>query len=168
MLLAILLFVLSSSFCEDIDNGWKGLQPLRVTKNEFEKKIGVPGTKQEEYYYFDYQTEDAYFQANFSSQPCRDDKFSRGKFYIPEGTLLDYSVIIKARPKVSELKFDRAKFVKLSGGHVPYLGTYQNASQGIDIAFRIESDGSEVVEKIYFQPSKADAEKFKCTNVPSF
>ena len=162
MFFLIGIFVVSLlASCQTIENGWKGIKPLHTNRIVVEKILGPAKVNDSGYYYYDYNTEDAYIQVNYSTAPCQDDKYKRGKFNVAENTVLDYSVILKNAVRITDFEFDKKKYYKETGGDVLNLATYRNYEDGVAIGVTLKKH-DEIVNPIRFQPAKNDATKFAC------
>ena len=114
---AICIAIISPSiFSQKLADGWKGLRPLKSTLQHEEKALGKPWRIDDNNYY-NYETDEAYIEVNYSTAPFLANQYKRGKYKIPENTILDYSVIPKARPKVVDFEFDRRKYERYGAGH---------------------------------------------------
>lgn len=160
MILSMLTLILTSAVsCESIENGWKKIKPLQTERTVAERVLGSGAADDNSYYM--YPTEDAYVQVNYSTAPCKANRYERGKFNVPYNTVLDYSVMFKNPPLLSEIRFNREKYVKDTSGDLLDVAAYRNNEDGVDIAVAIEGN-REIVHKIYFRPTRKDSEKFVC------
>jgi hypothetical protein len=146
-----------------IEKGWKGIKPLNTTKLSVNKLLGVPEVDDNEYY--GYASDEAFVQVNYSTAPCQDNQYKRGKFNVSKDTVLGYDVHIKQRVKLSEIKFNREKYIKDTSGDVANNALYINEEDGVWIGVWTgisQQENDEYIGTIYFKPSKKNAEKFKC------
>jgi hypothetical protein len=160
MFFLILLLSIGSIQC-DVQDGWKDLRPLVTSRPEAEKKIGSFRTGAANKDYYDYETEDAFVQINYSTVPCSEDRLSRGQYSVPTNTILDYWVVPKKKIKLTQLRFDRTKFERVTG-HVLNAAHYENTNDGIDISVTVEIDGTETLAKIRYTPPRSLARKYSC------
>lgn len=160
MYFAIALILLSSvASCQTVDDGWKGIKPLHTGKGAAEKLLGK--AKVDDNNYHMYTNGDVSVEINYSTSPCKKEQYNRGKFDVPESTVLGYRVLFKTYPKLSELKFNKEKYENYPGGHVPNLEYFSNYEDGIRIEV-VMRNGDQFVQKIEYSPSKSDSKKLAC------
>ena len=147
-----------------IEDGWKGIKPLKTNKVEVSKLLGTPEIDDNDYH--NYRTDEAFVRVNYSTAPCQKSDFGRGKFNIPKEIVLDYVVHIKELVKLSEFKFEREKYIKDTSGDVENNVLYVNEREGIIISVHIQ-EGTEYAGTIYFRPKPKLAETLKCTEIKS-
>jgi hypothetical protein len=157
----ILVIALLSPFaiCQTIENGWKEIKPLKTSKAAVEKILGHAEPDQSGY--FGYQPGDEVFvQVNYSTEPCQADSVGRGKYAVPKDTVLGYNVRFRKSINLSDLKYRRQDYVRQTDPHSEGQFVLINRNGGVMITG--ETNGSDLVNVIYFTPSTADKEKFKC------
>lgn len=162
MSLMIFMSLIMTIQCQTIEKGWKEIRPLHSDKSAVDRILGP--SKVDKNGYFDYSTEDAYIRVNYSTVPCRNNQYLRGKFSVPENTVLDYVVLWKNLTKLSELEFKREQYHKDTSGDVTNFISYINSKDGVAINVTVLGN-EEFVRNIRFRPSKTDSEKFACVNV---
>jgi hypothetical protein len=156
--LFVTLLVHSGS-CQNIEQGWKGIKSLKSSRAEVEKILGKGEVDRSGY--FRYSVPDAFVRINYSVAPCSIAPMNRGKFRIPENTVIDYYVVPKESLRLEDLKFNREEFYKDTSGDVTDKIVYANQSNSILINVD-NRNGSELVATIYFNPTKIDSEILKC------
>ena len=145
--------------CNPVEDGWKGIRPLRTNFDQVSKSLGKGKTDSDGN--FNFVTEDASIHAIFSSAPCTEAGFGRGDYNVPERTILNYVVHMKKLVKFTDLDLDRENYVRDASGDVINSFTYVNKKDGVWISVRIRDD-IEYVGTIYYWPTEKDKEKFKC------
>lgn len=156
----ILLFV---TCCDSIDDGWKGIKPFHTPRKEVERLLGEP--KVDDNGYYRYSTPEADIEINYSSTPCSENRYGRGKFKIPVDTVLSYRVIMKTRPKIDDLEFDRQKFQREASGHVLNLASYVNKDNTVSILVTVEIETDEFAREIDYRASSVTMEKLQCKEI---
>ena len=159
-----LVFVMTLSlvtYCDSIEDGWKGIKPFHTSRLEVERLLGRP--KIDDNGYYRYSTPEADIEINYSSIPCSENRYGRGKFKIPLETVLSYRVLLKARPKVSDLEFDRQIFQRETSGHVLNLASYVNKDSTVSVLVTIETNSDEFVREIDYRPPTTELEKLECS-----
>jgi hypothetical protein len=157
----ILVIVLLSPFasCQRIENGWKEIKPLKTSKAAVEKILGH--VEPDQYGYFGYQLGDEVFvQINYTTKPCQASSVGRGDYAVPKDTVLRYDVRFRKPIKLSDLKYRRQDYVRQTDAHSEGQFVLINRNGGVMITG--ETNGSDLVNVIYFTPSTDDKEKFKC------
>lgn len=92
----ILLFIMFLNLivsCDTIEDGWKGIKPLKTDKISVNKLLGTPEIDDNEYHR--YTSDEAFVRVNYSTAPCKDNQYKRGEYNIAQDTVLDYYVVIK-------------------------------------------------------------------------
>lgn len=157
-----LIFILLSNvvvFSQTIEFGWKGIEPLKTSKVAVNKILGTPEIDDNDYH--GYTTDEGFVQVNYSTVPCKDDQYKRGKYNIAQDTVLDYIVNLKEAIKLSEFKYKREKYIKDTSGCLLNSALYINEADGIWFNVYIQEE-IEYVTKIYYKQNKQDAESLKC------
>src|SRR4029079_1339768 len=114
-LLISLILLAQGALGQSVEDGWKGIRPIVATKSEVQKAFGKPSVIDDNNYY-GYRTEDAFIQVNYSTEPCKENRYGRGKFKIAIDTVLSYDVHFRKAVKLSDLNFDRSKYGKDTSG----------------------------------------------------
>lgn len=159
----ILIFIMmfnSITLCNPVEDGWKGIKPLKTNKAVVEKLLGKPTKIDDNDYYF-YSTEDGLINVNYSISPCTANSYERGHFNIPQNTVLSYYIIIYKELKLKDLDFKREKYRRVDDYHLMDVADYINSDDGIVIEVK-KVDEIEYVSKIYFYPDKLNKENLKC------
>lgn len=107
-----------------IESGWKSIKPLITDKAFVNKLLGTP--KIDENNYHNYLTEEAFVQVNYSSTPCKNNQYGRGKFNVLQDRVLDYTVRLKKPIKLDEFNFEREKYIKDTSGDLVNTVSYHN------------------------------------------
>lgn len=68
--LFLTVFLNSIVSCQTIEEGWKGIKPLKADKTSVEKLLGKPEIDNNGYH--GYRTDGAFIQVNYSTLPCVD------------------------------------------------------------------------------------------------
>ena len=158
----VVLAVAANCFGVDnfIEEGWKGIKPLKTDQATVEKIIGKP-EKITRAGYYNYKTDEFFMHVNYSTAPCEKSDYNRGKFNIPENTVLGYNVILSEGIKLSEFKFQREKYTKQADSERSNAFYYINFEDAIHLGV-IVVNGTEYVWSIWFYPSEKDEKKFEC------
>ena len=152
----------SPDVARNLEEGWYGVKPLRTRKTEVDKVFGKPDVDDNNY--FRYSTKDASIQVNYSTTPCKENRYERGVFSVPENTVLDYTVYFKEQPAfplLSSLKFDKKKYTKDTTAHLGRYVGYWNTEDGVQISAYLLGN-VERVQSIRFQPGPSDMKKLSC------
>ncbi|MGH9949909.1 MAG: hypothetical protein ACRD6X_22300 [Pyrinomonadaceae bacterium] len=160
MKIMLIILILGSWLqCQSVDDGWKGIKPLHTTVTEVQKLLGEPEI--DKFGYYRYKSDEAFVLINFSSEPCESSDYGRGKFNVPEGTVLDYFVSLQSRTPIANLKFNRNDYFRDLSGDVRNSVLYVNHDRSIIISAS-KQERDESAGRIYYYPRKVDVEKFKC------
>jgi hypothetical protein len=147
-------------WCDSIENGWKGIKPLKTDKASVDKLLGTPEIDTDGFQ--GYTKDNIYVRINYSSTPCINTYFGRGEYNIAKDTVLNYEVVIKRVMKISELEFNHEKYLKDTSGDLANFVSYIDSEDGIIITVYVQ-EGTEYVKTISFSPTKQDSETFKCS-----
>lgn len=145
--------------------------PLKTSKIEAEKILGKPtyigkpevrGTG-----HYEYETEDATVQINYSTEPCKKNYGGRGDYSVPKDTVLGYIVVPKKSIKLSDFKYSREKYEKIEnkGEYTDYF--YENADDGIIFSTKVK-DNVEYLYHISFDPRIKNIGYRECTSRINF
>lgn len=156
---AFILFLVFQAHCQTIDNGWKGVTPLKATRADVEKVWGKG--ERDRTGSFRYSTSDAFVRIHYSSEPCQPDETGRQPFNVPKDTVLDYIVFPNKLLYLSELKLKAGDFFKDTSGDVRNSYVYVNRDNSIIVSIHVENN-VEYVSKIQFRPTRDRAENFRC------
>jgi hypothetical protein len=158
-ILILILFLISTVSCQTIEDGWKGIQPLKTQKSSIEHLLGE-GEKTKDGFYV-YETSDFRIVMNYSTASCEANELARGKYNVPKDFVLNYIVYIKKPVEISKLKFDRHNYHRDQKGDTENSVLYLNKDESIIIGSNFQQE-TEYGGTIYYKPRKVDIEKFKC------
>ncbi|MCO6509778.1 MAG: hypothetical protein J5I65_03220 [Aridibacter famidurans] len=159
MWFAIFITLLLTFQCESIEDGWKGIKPLKTSRGDVERILKSPTT--EIAGSFGYVDGNIFIRVLYSTSPCEKDEYGRGYLSVPADRVLTYYVIFKKRVEISELKFNREEFRRDESGDVEGVITYFNADYSILISVKQEG-AKELVTSISFKPSAEQIAAFVC------
>lgn len=160
--LIFIMLMSSITTCQSIEEGWKGIKPLRADKDSVDKKLENPGSDSNGAFY---RTDEAFVRVYYSTEPCMESKLGFGDYDVPKNTVLQYSVSLnKLIIKLSDLKFARKNYYRDTSGDVKNSVFYYPADGSIIISVHIDPEGTEYVSGIDYKARKEDAEKFKCAD----
>lgn len=163
ILLVILILTFNSlAFDNFVEDGWKGIKPLKTSRGIAEKVLGTH-QKVTKFGLFNYVTADFFAQADYSDFPCEESSYGRGDYNVSPETVLNYKVIFYKQMKLNDLKFQRKKYRREEDSEMTGLVYYINADDAVIISVRTKN-GVEYVAEIRFDPTPADKKKFECKN----
>ncbi len=143
----VLLAVTIPSTCPD--KGWRGIVPLRSTRIDVERLLGVPDDKTTATYHLN----DATVVFYYSHSRCDDEGWN-----ISPNTVISIAVYPKVRVKLADLKYDLSGYKKEHGDpDVWDHFYYRNEDCGLVISVR-----GEVVDAYIYRPIKKDNDSFRC------
>jgi len=145
LVLSLIVFVCCQS------NVWNGIVPLKSTRADVEKLLGLPPQDNKGKDAAIYKTKDGKVFVLYSTGPCKI-KPSRG-WNVPESTVISVSVYPDAGPKFAELKLDIRKFEKRPDPEALNEIHYLDEIDGIGLTVDTAADG-EVTRFSYFPESK--------------
>lgn len=162
MSIMFILALVSSTvvFGGKLEDGWKGIKPLRSDVVSVEKILGKPDIDANGFYR--YRDGENFVRVNYSTKPCEESMFGRGMYNVPAGTVLNYEVHVDPALKLSDVDFDRAKYYRDTSGDVVERVLYVNGSAGVWITVGVR-DGIEYVAGFTFWPSNDDKTRLKCS-----
>src|SRR5688572_29377279 len=114
----LLSLLVSTVSCQKLEDGWKGIQPLKTRKSAVEKILKAPEASMSSGY-VGYSTEVAYLRVTYAEAPCSDAPFGRGEFNVPENTVIHYTVQIRKSIEFSEVEFAKEKYTRRIHEHSP-------------------------------------------------
>lgn len=155
----LMTLLISTSSCQRLEDGWRGIQPLKTRKAQVEKILGKPEIDDNGYH--GYRFDGGFIQVNYSTAPCEENQYKRGKYKIQSGTVLDYIVNLHEGVKLSELKFERGSYYKETSIHGGDLVYYIRRDNSIWITAFVQN-GEEYAGRISFRAGNSDSEKHKC------
>lgn len=160
MYLVLLVFLMIFNYCQSVEEGWKGIKPFSSNKEFVNKVLGKPSIDDNNYY--KYETDETLITVNYAESPCsKTSAMGRGKYSIPQDTVLSYSVRFKNKNKLSDFEFDFKKYDKDTSGDVLNYHTYINKDDGISIDVYVENNVEHVV-MLRYAGKKELVEKHKC------
>lgn len=156
-----LVVAVSVGNCWTIEDGWKGIKPLLTNRTAVEKTLGRGEI--DDNGYVTYVTEEASIQVNYSAPPCIQNQYERGKYRVPENTVLDYQLHFRQFVKLSELEWEKVRYKKDTSGDVESLAVYRDQKHGISIYVSVQG-GVEYVGRIVYRPSEEQEKASRCTD----
>jgi hypothetical protein len=159
VLFAILCLTISAWAQEfQIENGWKGIVPLKTTRVEVEKILGVQSEKVNNVH-TSYRTKDALIHFTFADKPCSNS--GRGQFIVAKDTVLWYTVHIVDPIPLAELRWNTALYARFEDPHLMSLVHYGNKASGIRLLAG-RSNGEEKIVTINYSGTKGQFSKLTC------
>lgn len=159
----MVLTIAPVGFCQDLEDGWKGIKPLKTHVSTVKKLLGDPRIDENGFHF--YKTGEDFVRADYLTAPCSSDEtrpFSyRGRYNLPEGTVLDYYVTFYSNVLLSDLKLDLTKYHRDTSGDVINFVTYRGKN-GLSVSVTIMPDGLEYVRKLTYEARSTDNEIAKC------
>lgn len=148
---------------QSIESGWKGIKSLQTTKTEVEKILGNPEVDENGYH--NYRAEEAFVQVNYSTEPCSQNRYNRGRYNLPSDTVLEYVVHLKNPLKLADLQFEKEKYYRDTSGDANSI-YYQNQKAGVAIGTQpLDETDTEYVTVFRFNVPEAIDEKVKCRSI---
>ncbi|MBC8029020.1 MAG: hypothetical protein H7Z16_02830 [Pyrinomonadaceae bacterium] len=139
-------------------NAWRGLVPLRSTRDEVERVLGAPTNSSHPHYFYD--TEKEKVTVRYSADTCN--RGSGADWDVPVNTVLTITVTPKAELLIKDLQLDLQNYARSEIAHPRGLVLYVSQEEGIGIESKLE-DGCEVVMSVTYQPTTKDKE-LRCRN----
>ena len=158
LFLVTLVFFDVTVLGQTLEDGWKGIKPLRTDKVAVDKLLGKPSIDDNGYAH--YEIEGAVIEVNFSACPCLENNYGRGKYNVPKDFVLGYRVFLRKGISISDVSFRREDY-HIDTGVDDGSTTYRNHKDGVMIGVEIHGNNT-FISGFEFQPSKADAERLKC------
>ncbi len=132
---------------ENIISGWRGITPIKSSKNDVERIFGLPNNGPEGSYRWD----DSTVQFTYSKGNCMNG------WDVSKDVVLFVSVILrKDRPLFSDLKIDTGQLDKKKDRELSEVFYYEDKRQGITYVV----NGGELTG-IWYRPSEKD-QSLKC------
>ncbi len=160
-ILILMLFLNSIVMCNSIEDGWQGVKPLTTNKTAVDKLWGTPKINDNGFY--GYTTENAFIQVNYSIAHCEGNKYEGDEYNVAKNTVLNYTVYFKKKIKLSDLEFEREKYIKETAEHLTGVSYYISENEGVRISVQSQ-EGVEYIDAIGFKPNQKNAGLFKCVN----
>jgi hypothetical protein len=128
---------------------WRGIIPLKSTRIEVEKLLGVPMSHSKGKYVVAYKTKNERVSVSYSTAACNK-KPSNG-WNVPENTVITITVEPDVKPKFADFKLNKSKYTESKDDLVIFT-SYTNEEEGFSITVNTE-DG--IIDYfIYFPESK--------------
>jgi len=140
-------------------NTWNGIVPLKSTRSDVEKILGLPKPASVARHAADYKTKDGKVFILYSSGPCNI-KPSNG-WSVPELTVIQISFYPNVAPKLRDLRLDLKKFEKRPDPEILNEIYYTDEADGISLTVD-SGDPETVIGFRYFPESKYDY--LKCSS----
>jgi hypothetical protein len=153
----ILIFLTANVAAQGQPNAWKGIVPLKSTREDVEKILGPPITRSYQKHSGSYSTESGRVFVLFSTGPCST-KPNRG-WDVPELTVISVSVTPQPEPDFDESQLDLKVFEKRPDPEILSLVAYTNSRDGVSISV---NSWSKVVEAYHYFPEE-EFDHLKCT-----
>jgi hypothetical protein len=150
-LIYVVMFLLS--FIPQQTNCWRGITPLRSTRADVEKKLGMPTADSKASDAAFYKTRDEKVFILYSTGPC--DSHPGYSWNAPRGTVIHISVEPNIRPKFADIKLDENKFKKRPDPELRDYTAYTNEEDGISI--EVNTSEGVVTAFNYWPTSKDDS-----------
>ena len=150
-MLALIIAIFISHLCCCGDNQWRGIRPLKSSREEVEKILGrpiPPGNVVREL--AEYQTVDGVASILYSTGSCYSNPPSG--WDVPEQTVVDIVFYPKAQPTFSELKLDLNKFEKRADPEITYIDEYSNYFEGVRVT--VDREKSVILKFTHFPDEK--------------
>ncbi len=144
-------FVLIVSFLQD--RGWRGIVPMHSTREDVERLVGPPMTRDG----ITYDLKTDRLNVVYSAGTCREG----AQWNVPRGTVIAITVYPQTKSMLADLKIDLNRFEKFID---PYVGdriTYSNNDEGFAIGTTLNG---EVISIQYFPQTKDN--HLRCPAVP--
>jgi|SRR6185503_4965898 len=133
--------------------GWRGLEPLRSTRLDVERILGISNDPCR----CIYKTQSEVVTIFYARQSCSEN--SNG-WNVPPDTVVTINVAPKDPPRFSDLIVDKQKFKRTKDLHTPAV-YYYDPQEGI--MYEVSEDG--MVRLTVYSPSINDS-KLRCTEAP--
>ncbi|MCY7348151.1 MAG: hypothetical protein LH614_18315, partial [Pyrinomonadaceae bacterium] len=101
--LILIIFLNIIGFSQTVEDGWKGIKPLKTDKTAVDKILGKP--EMDDNNYQRYSTDEAFVRVNYSTVPCKDNQYKRGEYNIAKDLVWDYYVVLDNIVKLSDFKY---------------------------------------------------------------
>lgn len=134
--------------------GWRGIVPLHSTRADVERLLGLGTNECKCGYYLD----DLNVFFVYSSTNC--ETSGSGAWDVPLDTVLGITVYPKLKPRFSDLRIDKTKFIERHDGHIENIVSYFNEDEGLIIEVNRELD---MVMGFYYVPAAKD-QHLRCGN----
>lgn len=115
---------------------WRGIKPLQSSREDVERLLGPPTAECKCLY----EGATVNVQVQYSAGPCANGPLPG--WNVPAGKVISFTVYLKDRPLMSDLKLDWGKYQKREDPELPRIFYYSDREKGITIAV----DGNRVME----------------------
>jgi hypothetical protein len=132
-------------------NAWRGLVPLRSTRNEVERVLKNPKNSSPPDYIYEADNENIIVR--YSTDLCN--RSGKVEWNVPVDTVITITVSPKAKLLVRDLHLDLRQYGRSEIAHPRGLVDYINLDDGVGIESKLE-DGCEVVLSVTYQPTTND------------
>jgi hypothetical protein len=132
-------------------NTWRGLVPLRSTRDDVERVLGAPKSSSHPHYFYDAEKEKV--TVRYSADTCN--RGSGADWDVPVNTVVTITVTPKAKLLIKDLHLDLRNYARSEIAHPRGLVLYVSQEDGIGIESKLE-DGCEIVMSVTYQPTTKD------------
>ena len=148
----ILVFFAGSSA---VASEWHGIVPLHSTRSDVLRILGEPNSKYDRYLIDGEEADILYSRSSCLSG-----------WNVPSDTVLRISVTFKHSPKLSNLKIDLDKYVRIRDPIVTTHVFYTNREEGVryEVYEGLKEKGT--VLEVYYEPTSKDETLFRCKKDP--
>lgn len=125
--LTLLMTLFVPALSQRIEDGWKGLLPLKSARNDVEKVFGkgLLHTAWSDRDLYDYSDEDVVITVLYAGVPCDGETDSFYRLDVPADTVLHYWVQLKQERPLSQFTFDTTRF-DTEPRHPKFFNFYQS------------------------------------------
>ena len=139
-------------------NVWRGLTPLRSTRSEVERLLGVQKDSVGKTFIYETATETVH--VSYSEGTCKES--GNGRWNVPSATVLQIRVYPRETILVRDLRVDLSRYQRRPDPIIPNWAFYSNDEDGMMIQTKLE-DGREQVVIMTYGPTERDAQ-LRCRN----
>lgn len=143
--------ILKRALHDDSWNVWRGLTPLRSSRADVERLLGVPKDSVGKTLIYETPTETVHVP--YSEGACK--QSAVGQWNVPAATVLQIRVYPRTTILLRDLHLDLSKYQRRADPNIPNWAFYSNNQKGMIIQTKLE-DGCEQVMIITFEPTKND------------
>jgi len=156
--LFLILMISGTVFCQST-NVWRGITPLKSTREDVERILGKPVPLSIARHAGWYETKDGKVFVLYSTGPCNVNH--EHGWNIPELTVISISYYPNTSPRLADIKIDVSKFDKDPDPGSLNIVSYVNEAAGIGLD--VDSTEDTVRTFLYFPESKYD--RLMCKNI---
>ena len=150
---AVLLVFFAGSSA--VASEWHGIVPLRSTRSDVLRILGEPNSKSDRYLIDDEEADILYSRGSCLSG-----------WNVPSDTVLRISVTFKQSSKLSNLKIDLDKYVRIRDPFVTTHVFYTNREEGVRYEVYEGLNEKGTVLEVYYEPTSKDETLFRCKKDP--